>query len=212
MKKLLFTLLGALLTLSAAQAQVGIKGGLNAAVLDGQDINQKTDYQFTYHAGLFYVYNVVGPLSIRPELLYSVQGSEFKNAQEDYATKLQYVNLPILLDLKISKLHLQAGPQFGLLLTAQEAGTVVTGYDFTTSPPTPTGYGKVSGQVKDKYNDKDFSLCAGLELELVAGLRVGGRFNAGLTDIADYKDVRSANDARLKNRVIQAYAAFQLGK
>ncbi|MBG8553106.1 porin family protein [Hymenobacter guriensis] len=212
MKKLLFTLLGALLACSAAQAQIGIKGGVNAAVLDGQDINQKTDYQLSYHAGLFYVYNVVGPLSIRPELLYSVQGSEFKQGKADYETKLQYVNLPILFDLKLSKLHLQAGPQFGLLLTAKEVGTVVTGYDFSTSPPTPTSYGNVSGQVKDKYNSKDFSLCAGLELELAAGLRIGGRFNAGLTDIADYKDISSANDARLKNRVIQAYAAFQLGK
>ncbi|MCR5887905.1 PorT family protein [Hymenobacter sp. J193] len=209
MKKLLFTLLGALLACSAAQAQIGIKGGVNAAVLDGQDINQNTNYQFSYHAGLFYVYNVVGPLSIRPELLYSVQGSDFKNAQEDYATKLQYVNLPILLDLKLSKLHLQAGPQFGVLLTAKQAGTAFLGLDPASQQAT---YGSVSKDVKEQYNSKDFSLCAGLELELTAGLRIGGRFNAGLTDIANYKDVRSANDPQLKNRVIQAYAAFQLGK
>ncbi|WP_303309479.1 porin family protein [Hymenobacter sp. BT730] len=207
MKKLMLLLAG-LLVGSAASAQIGIKGGLNAAVLDGEQISQKTDYNYTYHAGFFYTYNVVGPLSIRPELLYSLQGADFKAAQEDYETKLQYLNLPILLDLKLSRLHLQAGPQFGVLLTAKQAGTVLVSYDPATQMET---YGSVSHQVNDQYKKQDFSLCVGAELELLAGLRAGGRFNAGLTDIADYKDVRNPNDPRLKNRVVQAYLAFQLG-
>lgn len=207
MKKLL-SLLAGLLLAGTASAQIGLKGGLNATVLDGQQINQKTDYRYTYHAGLFFTHALAGPLSIRPELLYSLQGSDFKSTQEDYETKLHYLNLPILLDLKISKLHLQAGPQFGVLLTAKQAGTVLVSYDPATQYST---YASVSKQVSEDYKKQDFSLCAGAELEIANGLRVGGRFNAGLTDIADYKDVRSANDPKLKNRVIQAYLALQLG-
>jgi hypothetical protein len=209
MKSYLLPALSALLLIAApAHAQLGVKGGLNAAVLDGEQITQKTDFTYTYHAGVYYVFNVAGPVSVRPELLYSLQGSSFKSAQEDFETNLSYLNLPLLLDVKVSRLHLLAGPQFGVLLQARQSGTTFTGYNTTTSAEE---FVNVSQQVTDQFKREEFSLCAGAELELVAGLRLGGRFTAGLNDIANYQDVRSANDPHLRNRVFQAYAAFQLG-
>ncbi|WP_262920515.1 hypothetical protein [Hymenobacter sp. 5516J-16] len=38
---------------------------------------------------------------------------------------------------------------------------------------------------------------------------MGGRFNAGVNDINDVKNLSGANDSRLRNRVIQAYVALQ---
>ncbi|KAA9331390.1 PorT family protein [Hymenobacter busanensis] len=190
-----------------AQAQFGVKAGLNAAVLDAQRIDLRTDYQYSFHGGVFYTYNLFGPISLRPEVLYSLQGSEFKNAEQDFTTKLHYVNIPLLLDVRISRLHLQGGPQFGVLVQAEEDGTKLTGYDVNGAEE----YGSVSDQITDQYKRSDFSLCAGAELELAAGLRVGGRFTSGLSEISDFKDIRSGNDPRLKNRVVQAYLAFQLG-
>ncbi|KUG06127.1 porin family protein [Solirubrum puertoriconensis] len=207
MKKFLLLLLLSVFTGAAAQAQYfGVKGGANAAVLDGERISAKSDYKITYHAGIFYNYNIIGPLSIRPELLYSLQGGEFKGGQEDYETKLHYLNLPLLLDVKIGPVHLQGGPQFGVLLTAKETGVLLTGY----SPTGQAQYSNVSGQVTDQYKKQDYSLCAGLELEVTKNLSLGGRFNSGLSNVEDFDDIRSANDPRLKNRVFQGYLAIRM--
>ncbi|KAA9331391.1 PorT family protein [Hymenobacter busanensis] len=204
---LLFVLALAIPVASHAQ-HFGLKGGANAAVLDGDKLTTETEYRISYHAGVFYNYNIIGPLTVRPELLYSLQGGDFKSAQEDFETKLHYLNLPVLLDVKVGPVHLQAGPQFGLLLTAKETGTLLTGYNPVNGQ---AQYSNVNRQVTDQYKKQDFSLCAGLELDLGETLAVGGRFNAGLSDVSDFDQVRSANDPQLKNRVIQAYAALKFG-
>ncbi|MCC3155883.1 PorT family protein [Hymenobacter sp. 15J16-1T3B] len=192
---------------SAAHAQYfGLKGGVNAAVLDGEQIQASTKYNTSWHAGAFYNYNLVGPLSLRPEVQYSVQGSEFKSSDEDYTTQLYYLAVPVLLDLKLGPVHLQGGPQFGVLLQAEQKGTKVVRVN-NGAPE----YGSVQQQVTDQFKRQDFSLCAGAEVDLGRTFAVGGRFNAGLNDVADYRDIRSVNDARLKNRVIQGYLAIKFG-
>ena len=180
----------------------------NAAVLDGKHISQRTDFNLSYHAGLFYTYKLFGPVSLRPALLYSVQGSSFESAKENFRTMLGYLQLPLLANAKIGSLHLQAGPLFGVLLNARHEGTIFTGYSATGAEE----FANVSKQVADEFERQDFALCAGAEYNLVGGLRLGGRFVAGLNDVAKHQDVRSANDPRLKNRAFQLYAAFQLGK
>ncbi|RTQ53745.1 PorT family protein [Hymenobacter gummosus] len=208
MKRTLLLLpFAALLGLPAAQAQYfGIKGGLNAAVLDGEQIQVDTKYNTSFHVGAFYNYNLVGPLSLRPEVQYSVQGSEFKSDNEDYTTRLYYLTVPVLLDVKLGPVHLQGGPQFGVMLQAEQKGTKFTGIQ-NGAPQ----YGSVQGQVTDQFKRQDFSLCAGAEIDLGKTFAVGGRFTSGLNDIADFSDVRSANDPRLKNRVIQGYLAIKFG-
>ncbi|GAB2946799.1 hypothetical protein GCM10027048_09740 [Hymenobacter coalescens] len=204
-----FALIALLLAGAAPNLQAqyfGLKGGVNAAVLDGEQIQQNTNYNTSYHVGAFYNYNLIGPLSLRPEVQYSVQGSEFKSADEDYTTKLYYLAVPVLLDLKLGPVHLQGGPQFGVMLQAEQKGTKFTG--ISNGAPQ---YGSVQGQVTDQFKRQDFSLCAGAEIDLGRTFTVGGRFNAGLNDIADYEDIRSANDPRLKNRVIQGYLAIKFG-
>jgi Outer membrane protein beta-barrel domain len=206
MKRTLLLLpFAALLGLSAARAQYfGLKGGVNAAVLDGEQIQAKTNYNTSFHVGAFYNYNLVGPLSLRPEVQYSVQGSEFKSDTEDYTTRLYYLAVPILFDVKVGPVHVQAGPQFGLLLQAEQQGTRIT----SISAPQASS---VQGQITDQFKRQDFSLCAGAEIDLGKTFAVGGRFNAGLNDIADYKEIGSVNDPRLKNRVIQGYLAIKFG-
>ncbi|WP_324673298.1 porin family protein [Hymenobacter sp. GOD-10R] len=206
--KRFFTLLLSMALASAAHAQFGFKAGLNAAVLDGTAANVKASYKTQYHIGALYNYKVAGPLSIQPELLYSLQGTERKSDLLDYDTKLHYLNLPVLAKVTLGPVFLEAGPQFGVLLTAKEVGTMLV------APPTPNApaqYGEVSRQVKDNYKKNDFSLCAGLGFKLHSVL-VGARFTAGLNDINAAKPVTGVNDSQLKNRVFQSYVAFQLGK
>ncbi|RYU80113.1 porin family protein [Hymenobacter persicinus] len=203
MKRLALLLLGLGFT-QLAHAQLGVKAGINAAVLDGK-INQRTDYKVYYHAGLFYEIPVVGPVSVQPELLYSLQGTETKSDFENYDTKLHYLTLPLLAKVHVGPLFVEGGPQFGVLLTARDAGTMLV-----SAPGTTAQYGSTSRQVEDNYKKGDFSLCAGAGVKL-GGFLVGGRFNAGINDINDVKNVSGVNDPKLHNRVFQAYVAVQLG-
>ncbi|SHJ37918.1 Outer membrane protein beta-barrel domain-containing protein [Hymenobacter daecheongensis DSM 21074] len=203
MKRLLL-LLPALLALHTAQGQFGLKAGANAAVLDGK-INESTRYKTYYHAGLLYQYKLIGPVSLQPELLYSLQGTETKSDFENYDTKLHYLTLPILAKVSVGPVFVEGGPQFGVLLTARDAGTMLV-----SAPGTTAQYGSTSRQVEDNFKKGDFSLCAGAGLKLGPVL-LGGRFNAGINDINDVKNVSGVNDAKLHNRVFQAYVAVQLG-
>ncbi|HEX8425752.1 porin family protein [Hymenobacter sp.] len=188
---------------SQAQAQFGIKAGVNKAVLDGQNINMDTNYKTSYHVGAFLRLPVLGPLSIQPEVLYSLQGSEFKSAVANYDTKLHYLNIPVLAHVKVGPVYVEAGPQFGVLLGARENGTLrISAED---------GYGPVDRSADNNYKKNDFALAAGAGLE-VGSLIIGARYTAGLNNINDVDDLNGANDPRLKNRVIQAFVGIKLGK
>lgn len=198
MKQTLLFLLALLLTVTTANAQFGVKAGINAAVLDGQDLGStSTKYKTYYHAGLFYEAKLLGPISIQPEVLYSLQGASFKDNFSDYNTKLHYLNVPILAKVTVGPVFVEAGPQFGVLLRQEADGTLSS---------SASGNGPYSS-----YKRGDLSLCAGGGLKL-GNLLVGGRFNAGVNDINDVKNLSGTNDPRLKNRVIQGYLAYQFGR
>ncbi|GAB3299816.1 porin family protein [Hymenobacter tenuis] len=197
MKHTLLFLLAFLLA-ATAHAQLGVKAGINAAVLDGENLGStSTDYKTYYHAGILYEAKLIGPLSIQPEVLYSLQGSSFKDAVGNYDAKLHYLNVPVLAKVTLGPVFVEAGPQFGLLLSKSESGEVTV---------SSTGNGPYSS-----YKRGDLSLAAGAGLKL-SNFLVGARFNAGLNDINDAKNLSGANDSRLRNRVIQAYIALQFGK
>jgi hypothetical protein len=197
-----------LLLASQAHAQFGVKGGINEAVLTGR-VGEDATYKTYFHAGVFYEQKLIGPLSIQPELLYSLQGSQLKGSSSpaDYSTQLNYVQVPILLKATFGPLYVEAGPQFGYLVQANDDGTIQgrnsSGQpQFVSSNQTSTS----------NYKRGDFALCAGLGLKLGPIVRVGGRFVAGLNDINDAQYLVGVNDPRLQNRVFQFYAAFQLPK
>ena len=62
MKKLLIIGVLSLLITPLAQAQFGIKGGLNVAELTGRD-GESASYKPFYHVGVFYEATLFGPLS-----------------------------------------------------------------------------------------------------------------------------------------------------
>lgn len=185
-----------------AQAQIGLKAGINGAVLDGKNIDMDTRYKTTYHVGAFARIPLLGPLSVQPEVMYSLQGSEFRSTLANYDTKLHYINVPVLAHVKVGPVYAEAGPQFGVLLGAREDGTLrLSATD---------GYGPVDRSADNNYKKTDFSLCAGAGIE-VGHLIVGARFNAGLNNINDVRDLNGGDDPRLKNRVLQAFVGIRFG-
>jgi hypothetical protein len=197
-----------LLLASQAHAQLGIKGGVNQAVLSGR-VGEDATYKTYFHAGIFYEAKVLGPLSIQPELLYSMQGSQLKGSSTitDYKTQLNYVQVPILVKATIGPVYVEAGPQFGYLVSANEDGTVQV-----RNTSGNVAFRSVNQSATDNYKRNEFALCAGVGLKLGSIVRVGGRFVAGLNDINDVQYLQGVNDPKLKNRVFQFYAAFQMPK
>jgi len=185
-------LLSALLLAATAHAQFGVKAGINAAVLDGENLGStSTKYKTYYHAGLLYEAKVLGPVSIQPELLYSLQGSSIRTAIGNYDARLHYLNLPVLAKVTVGPVFVEAGPQLGFLVANEEANQVGGG----------GGY---------RFRRTDFTLAAGGGLKL-GNLLLGARFNAGLNDIDRTPYPTNLNDPRFKNRVIQGYVAYQFG-
>ena len=198
----------ALLTLAfapKAHAQFGVKGGLNFAELQGRD-GEDASYKTFYHVGILYQANILGPLSIQPELQYSVQGSDLKGAFTDYKTKLHYFTVPVLAKVTLGPIFVEAGPQFGYLVSANDEGKVQI-----SNTNGSASYGQVNQSSTGNYKRGDFSLAAGAGLKFSA-LSIGARYVAGLNDINDVKNLSGVNDPKLQNRVFQLYAAIQFGK
>ena len=123
MKKLLFIGSLSLFLTPLAHAQFGIKGGLNVAELTGRS-GETATYKAFYHVGAFYQANILGPLSIQPEVQYSVVGGNLKSAVTNYDTELHYFTVPVLAKLTLGPVFVEAGPQYGVLLSANQSGQV----------------------------------------------------------------------------------------
>jgi opacity protein-like surface antigen len=164
MKKL-FYLVVLLLGISAHSQilQFGVKGGLNTSTLSGDgDISSLTGF----HAGVFASIDLV-IIDVVPELVYSTQGASFGNQD----VNLNYFNVPIMARLNLLKiLYLEAGPQFGFLVGADDG----------------------TDNSKDNYESTDFSVGVGAGVELFDTFDVGLRYNFGTTDVTkapgDYKN------------------------
>jgi opacity protein-like surface antigen len=83
------------------QSNAGIKGGYNLAAVrfDGSG---ETGQRHGFHIGVYGESFISESFSIQPELLYSQQGYEIKDAN-GFTQKLDYINLPILLKAYPSK-------------------------------------------------------------------------------------------------------------
>ena len=161
----------------------GVKAGLNYANLNGTDItvNAKT-YQSeaitSYHAGLIAEIGIVESLSIQPELLYSTQGANYKNAAEDIITKkVGYLSIPIMAKINLNKtISLELGPQASFILSGKDQ------FDPNDS------------------NTFDFSVAGGLGIKVTSNIFISGRYGLGLTEVS--------KDAKTKNSVIQVSAGI----
>ncbi len=178
MKKLAF-LVVTLLTISQitnAQSNIrfGVKAGLNYANFTNTEI--KTDAITSYHAGLLMEVGLFDNLAIQPELLYSTVGASYDTAVSDFKNELGYISIPVLAKIKLSEtLFLEAGPQGSFLLSKKD-------------------------EAFDDYNTFDFSVNAGLGLNISKNLFVSARYNLGVTEIA--------RDADAKNSVLQVSAGI----
>ena len=138
---------------------------------------------------------------------YSLQGGNLKSAYTNYDSQLHYLTVPILAKLTVGPVFLEAGPQFGVLLSADQSGKFQVGF----APDGQPAYGNEPRTATSEFKRGEFSVVGGVGLKLASNFSLGGRLVAGLNDINDAKYLTGINDSKLQNRVFQVYAAFQFG-
>src|SRR5215471_16300041 len=184
---------------------IGIKGGLNFAnVTNAADINNSSRTGFM--GGVYFTPPSKSIISSRTELIFSRQGYNFKTNTSTGQVDLDYIILPQLMGINITKyVQLQIGFQMAYLINAKA--------DSTTSTSSAGPYAKVM----DYYNRFDYGAAGGIEIHPIGGLLIGARFNVSFGDI--YKDPTSIQgggttppsyfpSVNAKNNVLQLYLGW----
>lgn len=156
-----------------SQNQFGIKGGVNFANLavDEDEIDENnTKAGITF--GIMNRTNFEGILGFQAELLYTQKGAKYKIAGTTVNANLGYLELPLSLQFRIlgSPLSVYAGGYAAYLLSAK--------YKYESN----LFSGVIEYNDRDGFNDFDYGILAGLNLDLGAVL-ISGRFTRGAQDV-----------------------------
>jgi|SRR5690554_6335928 len=171
MKKILLFSAFAIFALTTAQSQeirLGAKLGVNIASLGGDSYGfGSLGSRTSFHIGGLAEIPLMGKFALQPELLYSSEGS---NWSWGYGgdTNLDYIRIPVLAKYYIIEgLSAEAGPSFGLLMSAKMDGKDKLGeYD-----------------VKDLYKSFDVAFAIGATYRLDMGVFFSLRYNKGLLNV-----------------------------
>jgi hypothetical protein len=175
MKAKITALIACLIVTHAALAQfkLGVKGGTNIMKIDGKSF--RDEFRYGYHLGAFVEIGLGGKLGIQPEVLFnqvsSRVDSNFRNIYQnavDFGSyrdvKLKYLSIPLILNYKLGNvLSLQAGPQFGVLMS---------------------GGNTLLESGKEAFRSGDLSMLGGAQIN-ISKLRLSGRYVVGLNNISD---------------------------
>lgn len=196
MKKVMLIAAIAIFSLTSAEAQefsFGVKGGVNIASMGGGSgytgvgvgsLGSRTGL----HIGGLVEIPISGDISIQPELLYSMKGTNWND------TNLDYIDLPILGKYNlpwVSGLSAELGPVIGVLMSAKQNGN----------------------DVKEFYKTIDAAIGIGATYKLDMGVFFSLRYNKGLIDIEDFDDASSSSGywwGGGKNNVFQLSVGYSL--
>jgi hypothetical protein len=189
-------------------AQFGIKAGVNFAnVTNASEINSGSESGFM--AGIFLAPPSTGVMGFRTELIFSRQGYSYKTNTNTGVVNLDYILLPQLMQINITKFFsIQLGAQMAFLINAKA--------DSSTSSGGSSPY----GEIMDFYNKFDYGFAGGIEIHPFKGLLVGARYNISLGNL--YKDPSSyeMNGGQppsfipavdVKNNVLQFFGGWIFG-
>ncbi|GAB3876463.1 hypothetical protein GCM10028824_33990 [Hymenobacter segetis] len=208
MKKTILTLALLAGLTGAAQAQHSIRSrsepssGLSLGVKAGGSRSTLRTYDGTayegiygYHAGVFANLKLSKHFAFQPELLYSQKGAKVPTSDAGYLVtrRLHCVDLPLLFHVNTHGFFLEAGPQVGVLVAAQDkqgdaTATLNRGRYFTTA---------------------DVGFAGGLGYQRRSGLGGGLRYVGGISSISkDTSQGTTAVQKEARNSVLQLYLSY----
>ncbi|WP_158850504.1 porin family protein [Algibacter sp. L1A34] len=173
------------------QIEFGIKGGLNySSFIDNNDDDIPADYtgKIGFHLGGFVKLPISERILIKPELIYSQQGSNFSTNGSNYSApddvfirggingkiNESLVLIPIILEYKLNKkLSLEFGPQFGLTLN-REIEYENSSFD----------QGFLKNDDKETF---EFGIGLGLGYSISSDLGISLRYNYGIIERQNLK-------------------------
>ncbi|WP_419494637.1 porin family protein [Chryseobacterium bernardetii] len=169
---------------ASSPVRFGLKAGLNISSLSDSDSKSKAGF----YGGVFANIPVAQDFSVQPEVLYSGMGAKYKG-NTDLKANLDYIAVPVMLQYNaLPNLYLEAGPQFGFLVSAKAK------------------YNSSSVDIKDGLKTFDFGLGLGAGYYFTQNIGVNLRYVAGLTDI-NKNTPSGANSS--KNGVFQIGLAYK---
>ncbi len=184
-KVILFSLF-IIISISSAKSQglsYGIKGGFNYAKVSGDVLN--ADSRSGFHVGGFAKFSLI-LIAIQPEILYSQRGYTSSNAGTDQETRLNYLEVPIMLKVKVFPLiSIDAGPQFSYLINQKTITTISN--NATTS------------KSLSNLNRAETALAIGASLTVI-------KFGVSARYIMGFDDVSTLSAG--KNRMLQLSASL----
>jgi hypothetical protein len=208
MLKLLFSFIFIIASITSFAQGIGfgLKAGVNFAnVSDVSSLNNESRTGFMLGAFFSPAFSGKKIFGYRTELIYSEQGYDFKTQSTTGNVKLNYLMLPQLTTINITRLiQLQLGAQISFLLDAS--------VDSTSSNSSVSPFQKAV----DYYNRLDYGLAGGVELHPYKGLLLNARYNLGLSNNNRSDDPLNLLPAYIppegtdfKNNVVQLSAGYR---
>ena len=186
---------------------IGIKGGINFAnVTNASSVNGSNRTGFA--VGAFFSPPSKSIISSRTELLFSRQGYNFQSGSKTGSVNLNYLILPQLMGINITKyVQLQIGAQMAVLLNAKADSSA------SSSGSGPNPY----GQLMDYYNRFDYGAAGGIEVYPIRNLLIGARMNISFGNV--YKQMTNPEPGgatpsfipkvNVKNNVVQLFLGLR---
>ena len=196
MKKILLflgLLVGVTTAANAQEIRFGIKAGASLANVSGDNTSSAKNVA-GFVGGLAANFGFSDLISLQPELLYSMKGYKLESGNAKSTTRLNYLDVPVLLKVNADGPFFEAGPQVGFLLSRK------TTFDVS-------GTSIADNTSTDGWRKVDFGYVVGLGYQLESGPSLGIRYNGGLLDVRD----PSISGNKQRNSVFQLQLGYLLG-
>ncbi|AZA50218.1 PorT family protein [Chryseobacterium carnipullorum] len=185
-------------TTSSNPVTFGVKGGMNVSSLSKDEGLDDQKSKIGFNAGVFANIPIAESFSVQPEVLYSQYGekSDYTLLGNKYSasTKLDYIAVPVMFQYNlIPNLFVEAGPEFGFLVSAKNKFKNESNGNSTTSD-----------NYKDQLQTFNFGIGLGAGYYFTPNLGITARYVAGVTDI--FKD--NSGDA-VRNNTFQVGLAYK---
>ena len=199
MKKL-FLGLGLVAGTFAFAQTFGIKGGMNVSSLSNDAGLDDSKSKIGFNAGVFMNAPLAESFSIQPEVLYSQYGSKAESGNTSTSLKFDYITVPVMFQYNATpEFYLEAGPEFGFLVSAKSKNTVSNG----------NGSGSDTNELnKDNFNGFNFGLGLGLGFDITKNFGVNARYTAGFSDVTKPESDPST-DAKNRNNNFQVGLSYK---
>ncbi len=181
----------------------GLDAGVNLARLDANEGDfpagtaPSTNNKTAFHVGAFVNVPLGGMVSLKPQVIYSKQGSKLRVGSTDYEEDLDYIYVaPAALHLMTAGgFIVETGPMLGLLLSGSRENT----------------NNNTSVDVKDARKDLDFMWSGGIGYLSRVGLGVHARYNHGFSNVLNADNDTQQSPGKLQNRLFQIGLMYHFG-